>query len=274
MSDDYLLGVNEAELERLRFQHSVWGPVTLDFLKRLGVRPGWKCLDAGSGPGFVSMDLRAIVGAEGEVTALEQSGFYIDWLRTEARKQGWPNLRCIHGKVEEAELPAEEYDLVVSRWVISFSPDPERFLAPLVAALKPGGIIALQDYYYEGISLFPRGGAFDRIPEVVIKYYNSEGGDPYIAGKIPALFRRLGVLLTEFAPHCLAGGPESGIMEWAHRFFTMHMPAMVDRGVVGREDAAAMMADWHAHRSDRNALFFSPLVVDVAGTKGTMGLEK
>jgi ubiquinone/menaquinone biosynthesis C-methylase UbiE len=68
---EYLLGINHEELERLRFQHSVWSAVTGSFFDRLHVRPGWKCLDVGAGPGFVSMDLQERVGEDGEVTALE-----------------------------------------------------------------------------------------------------------------------------------------------------------------------------------------------------------
>jgi ubiquinone/menaquinone biosynthesis C-methylase UbiE len=78
---DYLLGVNQQELERLQFQHRVWGPVTRKFLNRLEVQKGWRCLDVGAGPGLVSIDLREMVGETGEVAALEPSEFYLDWLR-------------------------------------------------------------------------------------------------------------------------------------------------------------------------------------------------
>jgi len=55
-------------------------------------------------------------------------------------------------------------------------------------------------------------------------------------------------------------------MEWAHRFFSTHMQAMVSKGVISQQDADAAQADWDAHHRDPDALFFSPLVVDVAAT--------
>ena len=70
-SFDYLLGINQTELERLRFQHGVWSSVTNKLFDRIGVKQGWKCLDVGAGPGFVAMDLRERVGESGGVTALE-----------------------------------------------------------------------------------------------------------------------------------------------------------------------------------------------------------
>lgn len=264
---EYLLGVNREEFERLGFQHGVWGSITNSFFDRLHVANGWKCLDVGAGPGFVSMDLRERVGAQGEVTALEPSKMYLDWFRRKAEEKRWTNVKCINATVEEADLPREQYDLVFGRWVIAFIPEAESFLVKLIATLRPGGILAFEDYYYEGLSLFPHGGAFDRMADVVRSYYRSTGGDAYVTGRIPALFRKHGLRTIEFAPHSMAGGPKSGIMEWAHRFFTVHTQHMVDKGLLTQEEGNAVVADWLAHRSNEDALFFSPIVVDVAGVR-------
>jgi SAM-dependent methyltransferase len=266
-SGEYLLGVNQTELERLRFQHEVWKDVTNRLFDRLGVNAGWKCLDVGAGPGFVAMDLRDRVGATGEITVLEPSEFYLDRFRKEVELRGWDNVIVVRGSAEEAKLPSDHFDFVFVRWVIAFVPDPERFLLRLISTLRRGGIIALQDYYYEGLSLYPRGGAFDRMADVVREYYRWGGGDPYVTGKIPALFRRNRLQLIEFTPNCLAGGPESPIMEWAHRFFTTHTQLMVDAGLVEQQLGKAMVADWLSHRSNPESLFFSPIVVDVAGRR-------
>jgi ubiquinone/menaquinone biosynthesis C-methylase UbiE len=176
-------------------------------------------------------------------------------------------VRFIQGTVEESEIPSSSYDFIFVRWVISFAPDPDRFIAKLVPALKRGGILAVQDYSYEGLSLFPRGGAFDRMAEVVRAYYRSAGGDPYVATLLPSVFKRHGLSVVDFSPTCLAGGPESGVMEWAHRFFTAHIPLMADKGLMTKAQADAALKDWNVHRSNPDALFFSPLVVDVAGKK-------
>src|SRR3990172_5674758 len=102
---DYLLGVNQQELERLRFQHNVWGTVTRAFLHRLGVQKGWCCLDVGAGPGFVTFDLRELVGESGEVTALEPSDFYLNFLSGQMKNKGWSNVKLIRGTAEQGSLP-------------------------------------------------------------------------------------------------------------------------------------------------------------------------
>ena len=264
---DYLLGVNQAELERLRFQHHVWGHLTRAFFDRLSVSKGWRCLDVGAGPGFVAMDLRERVGNLGEVTALEPSPFYLEWLESEIRRNSWTTVKPVRGTAEDSDLPLNYFHLIFVRWVIAFVADPEKFLVRLLRSLRPGGIIAFQDYYYEGLSLFPRGGAFDEMPRAVKAYYRSVGGDPYVTGLLPGLFRKHGLKLVDFSPHSLAGGPDSDIMEWAHRFFTTHTLAMVEKGAITQEEGDDLLKDWHAHRANPEALFFSPIVVDVAGRR-------
>ena len=262
---DYLLGVNQQEFERLRFQHGVWGPVTRNFLNRLGVQKGWRCLDVGAGPGFVTFDLRELVGDEGEVTALEPSGLYLSWLTDQVAVKGWNNVKFVQGSAEENSLPSRSYDLVFVRWVVAFVPNAEKFLSQLFSTLKVGGIIAIQDYYYEALSLYPHGGPWDEMPAIVRAYYRSGGGDPYVTAKIPEIFTRHGLKLIDFTPTCLSGGPSSDVMEWAHRFFDIHVPLMAQKGIIRPEQAAALQNDWRDHRKNPQTLFFSPLVVDVAG---------
>ncbi|MGH2569407.1 MAG: class I SAM-dependent methyltransferase [Bacteroidota bacterium] len=261
----YLLGINEAELERLRFQQIVWGPVTDRFFDRLGVQQGWRCLDVGAGPGLVTAQLRERVGDTGAVTALEPAKYYLELFAQEVQKRRWTNVKLLQGTVEEASLPSRHYDLIFARWVASFVPDLETFFTRLVAALRPGGIIAFQDYYYEGLSLFPRGGAWDRMPDVVRAFYQSGSGNPYVAAALPSLFRKHGITLIDYTPNCLAGGPDSGVFEWAGRFFTTHIPLMAEKGIITKHEADALQADWDAHRKNPDALLFSPIVVDVAG---------
>jgi SAM-dependent methyltransferase len=192
---------------------------------------------------------------------------YLDWFQRHAQKKEWTNIKYINATVEDTGFLPHYYDFIFARWVIAFVSDAEKFLVKLLSALRPGGIIAFQDYYYEGLSLFPHGGPFDRMADVVRAYYHSNGGDAYITGRIPALFRKYGLRTIDFAPHSMAGGPDSGIMEWAHRFFTVHTRHMVEKNLITQIEGEAMLDDWNAHRTNPDAIFFSPIVVDVAGVQ-------
>ncbi len=264
---DYLLGVNETELERLRFQHRVWSGVTEKFFDRIKVQPGWKCLDVGSGPGLVTIDLHKRVGEKGEVTALEPSELFLNHLKNEVVKSGWNNIKFVNGTVDQSWLPENYYNLIFVRWVMSFVPSPYIFLSRLIPSLAPGGIIAIEDYAYEGLSLYPRGGAYENMADAVRRYYIENRGNPYIGAALPSMFKKAKLQLIDYHPNCLAGGPGSGVYEWAHGFFTTHTQLMVDKGIITQKLGDDMLVDWHKHHENPDSVFFSPIVVDVAGQK-------
>lgn len=264
---DYLLGVNDYELKRLDFQHGVWSEVTDGFLDRLNIQQEWKVLDAGSGPGFVSFDIRERIGDTGEITALEPSEMYLSHFKTYAAEKGWTNAKAILGTVETAELPENYYDLIFSRWVIGFVPDSELFIARLMRALKPGGILALEDYAFHGLNLYPSGGDYDKLAPYALEYWKYTGGDLRIAERVPEMFKKLGLKMTMYKPNSLAGSPGSGVFEWHHVFITHHIPLMIEKNIIPADVGNAILADWKHHRKNPNSIFFSPLVMDMAATK-------
>lgn len=271
MSDDrtyeYLLGDGAHEVDRLRFQHSVWGPVTHHFFHRLHIQPGWRCLDVGAGPGLVSMDLREHVGERGEVTALEPSEYFRAWFQRHVVERGWNNVQIRPGTTYDVDLSESYFDLVFVRWVIGFVPSPEPFLAPLIKALKPGGLIAVQDYIHEGCALFPNGGPWDRFPELMRQWWRSGGGDPYVGAALPTVFRQMNLEVVDYTPTALTGSGDSRVMEWMGRFIHAQLPVMVERNLTSEQEAAAIRGDWEAHVKNPDTVFVSPFVIDIAGRK-------
>lgn len=269
MSSDkeYILKTNQTELDRLEFQHGVWKKVTDNMLNKINIQPGWKCLDVGSGPGFVSMELLNHVGEKGEVTALEPSEFYLNHFKEYCTGNSLKNVNFINGTVENTDLKHDQYDLIFMRWVIDFVPEPEKFLLKLLDSLKKGGVIAIQDYNYEGIGLYPKGGAFDNVAEVVRAYYRAGGGDPYFISKIPPIFKRNNIQLLDYTPLGLAGDNQSGVFLWVGKFFTGHLQTLADLKIISADEKIAYEKDWKEYESNPDAVCFSPIVVDVIGKK-------
>ncbi len=266
-SEEYILGISEYELERLRFQHGVWKGITEGFFDKLGIKEGWKVLDVGSGPGFAAFDLRQRVGSTGAITALEPSEMYLDYFRGECFKNNWNNMHAVLGTVEDSEFLDNQYDMIFARWVIAFVPDPGLFLEKLTRTLKPGGVLAIMDYAYEGLLLYPNGGAFDKMAETVRSYWRHGGGDPYIGAKLPKMFKERNLSVFEYYPVGQCGGPDSGVFRWADKFFTVHVQQMVDMGITTQELGDEMLKDWVDHRNDPDSVFFSPTIANIAGKK-------
>ena len=104
----------------------------------LGVRRGWRCLDAGAGDGSFARRLAARVGESGSVVAAD-----IDARLLEARAA--PNLEVRQVDLRTDELEAGAFDFVHTRHV----PARREVLRRLAAALRPGGTLMVEadDFY-------------------------------------------------------------------------------------------------------------------------------
>jgi hypothetical protein len=69
-TSQYALGSADAEQERL-IRQAVWlAPYTEKFFREVGIGPGQRVLDLGSGVGDVALLLGRLVGAAGEVVGI------------------------------------------------------------------------------------------------------------------------------------------------------------------------------------------------------------
>lgn len=125
-----------------------------------GIESGMTVLDAFSAGGYYTELLARVVGPEGRVIAYNNPPYarYAE-KGIAARYAGdrLPNVRQVTSTIEELELAPANFDAVI--FVMSYhdlywrpadgswpSTDPARLLAKLHAALKPGGVIVVQDH--------------------------------------------------------------------------------------------------------------------------------
>lgn len=122
-------------------------------LDRASVRSGMRVLDAGCGPGRVTVPAAERVGREGSVTALDlQPGMLKKMLR-QVDAQGLENVQPILGGLGEGQLPADTFDRALLVTVLGEIPDPVAALREIRASLKPSGVLslteALPDSHYQ-----------------------------------------------------------------------------------------------------------------------------
>ena len=108
----YLLGTHTEELERLRFQHTLWRPIAQAAWQRAGLQKEQSVLDLGAGPGFAAADLADVVGAEGRVLGLERSEAYVASGRRMAEQAGLHQLELRQQNLLNDPWPAESFDLI------------------------------------------------------------------------------------------------------------------------------------------------------------------
>ncbi|MEE2939338.1 MAG: methyltransferase domain-containing protein [Planctomycetota bacterium] len=261
---EYLLGTGDDELARLEFQHQVWRDLCIGALERAGVGEGQRVLDLGCGPGFAAAEIARMVGSGGAVSLLDESP---RWHRILADREFDAPTTRMETTIEDAALEPGAHDVVYSRWVMSFLTDIDAVCRKVVDTLRPGGAFVVQDYNHDGIAVFPRSEGFEAVVRAARAFYADSGGDPWVVTRLPAALRRAGFVDVEVRPHAKAGGPASGVFRWASAFFRVFSETFVERGLMTAEEQALFRAEWAAREADPDALFFSPMVVEVSARR-------
>src|SRR6185295_15264862 len=175
MTFQYLLGDSAPETERLRAQAALWDPVSHALFDRIGIERGWQVLEIGPGAGSLHFELRKRVS--GPVDAVEQSSSFYSRLIENCKRDGFGTGQVWNKTLNYAGLPRDHYDLVFARWVFLFLPNVLDHLRKLLAALKPGGVIAIQDYFRDTFCLVPRPTDWDAFMAADRAFFALEGGD-------------------------------------------------------------------------------------------------
>jgi ubiquinone/menaquinone biosynthesis C-methylase UbiE len=115
-------------------------------IELLDIAPGMNVLDAGCGPGRLSIPIAKIIGPDnGIVTAMDIQEGMLDDVRMRAKKENISNINYIHGGIGEKQLPFNHYDRAVMITVIGEIPGREMAMKDIFNAMKPGGILLVEE---------------------------------------------------------------------------------------------------------------------------------
>jgi SAM-dependent methyltransferase len=162
-------------------------------LERLGIGPGWRCVDVGAGGGDVSVALAEIVGRDGRVYAVDSDPRARDEVASAAA--AFSQVVAITQAGEDLLLP-EAVDLAFCRFLLMHVIDPAVVLARMRGAVRPGGWVVAQ----EPITSAGRiGGRPLAMPEA---------RHPDIGAQLPGLARDAGLDIVDAWAEAPAGvGP-------------------------------------------------------------------
>jgi SAM-dependent methyltransferase len=184
MSEYVLPHEAAGEQQRLALMSALLDPVELAHIARLGARPGWRCLELGSGNGSISRALAERVCPGGQVVASDIDIAYIKDLRA-------PCLEVRRIDVLQDVIEERSYDLVVARALLHHLTLARAVLERLVAGLRPGGVLLSIEPDMlpctvtepESMNLFWKGW---------LKWSVTAGIDFFIGRKIPEWLDSLG----------------------------------------------------------------------------------
>jgi ubiquinone/menaquinone biosynthesis C-methylase UbiE len=270
---EYVLGTGQDEYVRLGLQHRLWSAAAHELWERAGVQPGMTVLDLGCGPGHASLDLAQIVGPTGRVIAIDESATFLKQLHAQASARGDHHIERVLGDVQDLSSTlaedAGQVDIAFARWVFCFLERPEDVVKGLAKLMKPGGRVAVQDYFnYERcLTLAPRREAFTKVINAVAASWRSRGGDTDVMGKLPALFLKHGFEVRDLSVVQRIARPGSTMWNWPNSFWQNYVPRLVESGFISADDQAAFQKAWDDASTDPASFIQLPPVFELIAVR-------
>jgi ubiquinone/menaquinone biosynthesis C-methylase UbiE len=139
-------------------------------IREMGLQPGMTVADIGTGVGYMLPFLSKRVGPEGHVIAEDIFDDFLASARQTAQTQGLANVTFVKGTETDPNLPEGQVDMALALDVYHHFNYPEKMLAGIHKALKPGGKLVIVEYYKRE-SAMPNGRAMTHIrldmPDVI-----------------------------------------------------------------------------------------------------------
>lgn len=163
------------------------------FLPQL--KPGWRVLDAGCGPGTITLGLARSV-APGRVTGIDAEDSQFKNAREQAESENL-NVEFQKASVYELPFPGGSFDAVFSHALLEHLTDPGAALAELRRILKPGGLIGLRAGDMGGILIDAASDGPAQGLAAYLENREKNSGDPNVGRKLGRLLRKAGFTIQK-----------------------------------------------------------------------------
>jgi len=180
---------NEKAVPRMDILARLFDATTQRVIDGVGLGAGWRCLEVGGGGGSVARWLAGRVGPSGHVTCTDLDTRIIELGRAAAPA----NLEVKRHDIARDPLPAGTYDLVHARLVLIHVIEREHALEKMVAALKPGGWLVIEDFDSASVQPDADINRFETpLPtSEAVRRYLTRNQDGYFGRRLYGRFREL-----------------------------------------------------------------------------------
>jgi len=244
----------QEERGRLEGIEALWDAGSAAALEQAGVGPGWSCVEVGAGRGSMVEWLSDRTGPEGHVLATDLDTRFLDAIERD-------NVTVATNDVLTEDLPGAPFDLVYSRLVVEHL--GVSALERMVAAVKPGGVLVLEDYDFSPSACHPADENFERVTEAVLDFMSAAGFDPNFGRTLPTLLTDAGLedVHADGRVRIVRGGSHE-VAFYRLTLFALRVP-LVDSGRLTDTDFDATLAGLE----DPGRTFLSPVLVAARGRR-------
>jgi SAM-dependent methyltransferase len=186
-SGTYILRGGIEGHKRLAVLARVLWPTTAHLLAEAGIALGMSCLDLGCAGGDVTVQLATMVGPEGQVIGVDVDEAALGLARRNADRLGLTNVRL---RRQDVQTWAEEsqYDFVYARFLLSHLADPLDVLRRMGRAVRPGGVVVVEDVDFDGHFCYPPCAGFATFVRLYRDAAAERGADADIGPRLYGMF--------------------------------------------------------------------------------------
>jgi SAM-dependent methyltransferase len=135
-----------------------------------------------------------LVGPSGEVTGIDRDAKAGREAVERLQATGTSRYRFIEADMDGAdEIGGELFDLTFSRLAILYARDPMALLRKMYRWTKPGGYVAVQEYYLRTVNLYPKLEACSELVRIYLETFERSGKDLEFGLKLPIYFVEAGI---------------------------------------------------------------------------------
>lgn len=266
-SGRYPIERRAGEVERLRTQSAA---IELDaalMLDRIGVSPGWRCLDLGCGPGGIVELLSRRAGPQGHVIGLDADAVFLEQARALARAQGLGNVEFMRGDAYRTGLPRASFDLVHARFLASTAGKPRELIAEAAALARPGGIVALQEPDIGTLRCYPPHPAWNRLARLCERVFELSGADVRLAQRLYPLAKQAGLEDVQYRPFLVGFRSCDPMAGYLPDTIESLRGAILRRRLIGKRGLDAALAACREHLAEPDTVFTYVTVAQVWGRR-------
>ncbi|MFG3352680.1 class I SAM-dependent methyltransferase [Streptomyces sp. NPDC048001] len=201
----------------------------------LGIRPGWRCLDVGAGPGSITGWLAERTGDGGEVLAVDRDTRFLEPLR----QQGIGVLRA--DLLDPATDPGL-FDLIHARFVVMHIRERGQVLRRLASWLRPGGLLVVGDNADLGTPGSPHERYRTTMGALWLALEQAIGTDIDHGRRLPAALATAGLVDIGAAVDIPPVGPGTPMSRFWRLTLAQARPLVVATGLADHADVDAVEA--------------------------------
>lgn len=227
------------------------------------IKPDFRILDVGCGPGSITLDLAQLV-PQGSVVAIDAVEGILQGARELAKTRGITNVSFEQHDANELPFKDSEFDIVFCHQVLQHVNQPVAILKEMKRVARKDGIVAAREADYKAFAWYPELPDLDTWGRVYQETAKANGAEPNAGRYVRTWAREAGFADEDvtFSWDCWNYQGDEAVV-WGHTWTarTLHSSYAITsqaKGTATQEDLGRISEAWKEFAETEGAFIIIP----------------